>query len=106
LAADRAAIEPLFKRVEDEIKLEIEQIELLTRKKTAMEAEQQKDMAVLSAIREDLDTTHLILREQHERELAKIKNEPARINKTREKFDTVWKKMIEENRRLQESLKL
>lgn len=34
-----------------------------------MEAEQQRDMSVVSAIKEDLDTTHLILREQHEREL-------------------------------------
>jgi len=53
-----------------------------------MEAEQAKDMAAVNAIKEDLDTTHLILREQHERELNKIKNEPNRIRKQVEKFES------------------
>lgn len=58
----------------------------MAKQKSQMEAEQQKDMTIINAIREELETTHLIIREQHERELGKIKNEPSRILKSEEKF--------------------
>lgn len=44
-------------------------------------------------MKEDLETTHLILREQHERDLNKIRNEPQRIRKQVEKFESAVKTM-------------
>eukprot|EP00392_Amoebophrya_sp_AT5.2_P002587 g2592.t1 len=92
-AAEQAAFRPLVENMEAQIHMQKEQLAQLNLTKLEKEAQKNADMERVAQLKDDLETTHVINLEQHERELSKIKNEPGRVKKQVEKFETVYKSM-------------
>ncbi|CAD7973401.1 unnamed protein product [Amoebophrya sp. A25] len=92
-AAEQAAFRPLVENMESQLHQQREQLAQLALSKQEKEQAKAADLEKCAVLRDDLETTHVINLEQHERELNKVKNEPGRVRKQVEKFDTVWKSM-------------
>ncbi|CAD7929488.1 unnamed protein product [Amoebophrya sp. A120] len=104
-AAEQAAFRPLVENMESTLHLQKEEIAQLNITKKEKEAQKDADLERVAQLRDDLETTHVINMEQHERELNKIKNEPGRVKKQVEKFETVLKSMKAADDIVQEDLK-
>merc|ERR1712194_75897 len=86
--ADRAAMRPILEKLESDIQIQKDEITRLERTKHDKQEQHQTAINEVARIKEDLDTTHVILLDQHEREFNKIKNEAPRLRKQVEKYES------------------